>query len=129
MLFDGYTITVTGGVDKASVELAENALGFKLSSDFVEYLLNYGTVELNGNELFGLGVEDYRNIIIATTDERSLSQNFPENYCVIFNLGINSVLILLGNDGCIYQYSPQGIEKIFDSFNNWILEEYVNYPR
>jgi len=127
LLFEGYKYTHTGGVNKATIESAESELGFKFSDDFVKYLLNYGTVELNNNELFGLGISGYRNIVGATQKERALSQKFPTNCCVVYSLGIDNILILLGNDGCIYEYSPHCIKKIFDSFSQWILEEFVNY--
>ena len=127
MIFDSYDTKTTGGVNKDVVISAEAELGVKFSDDFVEYLVNYGTVELNGNKLFGLGVNGYRNIVRATNKEKSLSENFPQNFVVIYNLGINSVLILLGNDGCVYEYTPQSMKKIFDNFNQWISEEFVKF--
>ena len=127
MLFDGYDIESTGGVDKTVIETAEIELGIKFSDEFIEYLNVYGTVELNSSELFGLGIKGYRNIVRATNKERSLSENFPKNCVVIYNLGINSVLILLCEDGCVYEYTPRSMKKIYDTFNKWILDEFVSY--
>jgi len=126
-MFEKYDVVMTGGVDKAAVESAETKLGFKFSRNFVDYLFYYGTIELNNNELFGLGIDGYRNIVNATIKERTLSQNFPMNSCVIYNIGVDSVLILLGDDGCVYEYTPRSLKKIFDSFNQWIFEEFVTY--
>ena len=127
MLFDKYSIESSGGVEKTIIEAAENELGFKFSDDFIEYLNVYGTVELNGSELFGLGVDGYRNIVRATNKEKSLSENFPSKCVVIYNMGINNLLILLGEDGCIYEYTPRSINKIYNSFSQWVLSEFVEY--
>lgn len=125
MIFDGYIIKTSGGVDNSLIDNAESVLGMQFSSEFREYLLNYGTVELNSNELFGLGINGYRNIVNATQNEKNLSQKFPNGYCVVYNVGVDSVLILLGNDGCIYEYTPKSMKKICDSFNQWIINEFV----
>ena len=127
MLFDIHNVTSTGGVEKFVIESAEHQLGMTFSDDFVEYLTQYGTVELGSSELFGLGVTGYRNIVYATNKERSLSDKFPTKYVVIYNLGINSILILLGEDGCIYEYTPKRLRKIFDSFTQWVVTEFINY--
>ena len=127
MVFSGYDIISTGGVDKTIIENAEIDLGMKFSAEFREYLLDYGTVELNNNELFGLGVDNYCNVVKSTLDERAYSSAFPPEHCVIYNIGLNSVLVLLGNDGCVYEYSPKSLRKISDSFNQWVLEEFVDY--
>jgi len=127
MLFDNNNVISTGGVKKTIVEAAEKELGINFSKDFVEYLTVYGTVELNDNILFGLGIDGYRNIVHATKKERSLSKNFPSDCIVIYNLGIDSILILLGEDGYVYEYTPQSIKKIFDTFTQWITNEFVEY--
>ena len=127
MIFIGRDIESTGGVDFNIICDAEIELGMKFSSDFIEYLNKYGTVEFNNRELFGLGITGYRNIVDATQHEKTLSSNFPSGYCVIYNLGINSILILLGNDGYIYEYTPRSVEIIFKSFNQWIAEEFLKY--
>ena len=124
-VFEGFDIESTGGVKEDVINKAIADIGVEFSAEFYDYLLNYGTVEFNGNELFGLGVNGYCNIVNATNKEKALSARFPDGYCVIYNIGVDSVLILLGSDGCIYEYTPQHISKIYDSFNAWILDELV----
>ena len=126
MIFDDYKIKSIGGVSNHVINDAEYDLDMKFSDEFREYLANYGAVELDNKELFGLGIKGYRNIVNATLTEKDLSSGFPCGYCVVYNIGIDSVLILLGNDGCIYEYVPQRIKKIHNSFSQWIINEFLD---
>lgn len=126
-MFGDNKINAAGGVSGEVIAQAEENLGFPFSADYKEYLAKYGMVEHDDNELFGLGKEGYRNVVTATLAEREGTVGFSADYAVIFNLGIDHILILLGKDGAIYEYAYGDIKRIFDSFTQWITEEFLKY--
>mgnify|MGYP001493473551 CR=1 FL=1 len=126
-IFDGFNLICSGGVSSEAVHEAERSLGMVFPDDFTRYLMEYGALESNSNELFGLGIVGYRNIVVSTMREREISVDYPDKMCVIYNLGIDHILILLGENGCIYEKTYTGMKKIYDTFEQWMREEFFEY--
>ncbi|WP_283696797.1 SMI1/KNR4 family protein [Clostridium perfringens] len=88
--------------DGASIEainLAEEMLDLKFSNLYREFLLSFGALSFNGEEIFGivssedLTIKGEPNGIWLTLKERE-SSNLPNNLIVIYNTGYSELLCL-----------------------------------
>lgn len=116
-------ILSTGGVDIQTVEKAEKELEFKMPSDYKELLLQYGALAVDTHEIAALGVEGYLNVVESTKQERALAGNQLDNYIVIENLATEGLLIVLDEDGQVYEYRNNTLEKIYSDFKAYLKEE------
>ena len=123
---DNHGAETHGGAEEAAVTSAEDQIGFRFPEDYRLFLLHYGALKHDGNEIYGIGPTGYCSVVGATMEERKLSSNFPKDCAVLFNLGMEGVLILLRADGVVYEYSPYGMKSIFPSFTKWLEEEFFS---
>ncbi|MDF0728884.1 SMI1/KNR4 family protein [Cytobacillus sp. S13-E01] len=122
-LFENKNFLSTGGVGIQKVEQAEIDLGFKIPSDYKELLLQYGALAVGTHEIAALGVEGYLNVIELTKQERALANNQLDNYIVIENLATEGLLIVLDEEGQVYEYQNKTLEKIYSDFKAYLKEE------
>lgn len=105
------------------INQAELNLGVKFSSEYREYLKQYGAISFGCHELTGLNVDDYLSVVSVTKEERKNDINFPSELIVIENIGIEGLLILQDSTGKIYEYSSyKGMKKIFNSLSEYIVD-------
>lgn len=119
-----HDVQVCGGAESKEISSAENLLGFQLPEDYAFFLQQYGAIQHDGNEIYGIGPSGYCSVVGATLEERKLSASFPKDCAVLFNLGMEGVLILICADGKVYEYSPYGMKSIYLSFTDWLEEEF-----
>ncbi|MDR6123469.1 hypothetical protein QFZ87_003066 [Bacillus sp. SLBN-46] len=122
-IFENKKVLFTGGVDIQAVEQAEMELAFKMPSDYKELLLKYGALASGGHEIAALGVDGYLNVVELTKKERVLANNQLDNYIVIENLATEGLLIVLDEEGQVYQYQKNALEKIYSDFKAYLKEE------
>jgi hypothetical protein len=122
-IFENKKVLFTGGVDIQAVEQAEIELAFKMPSDYKELLLQYGALAFGGHEIAALGVDGYLNVVELTKKERNLAINQLDNYIVIENLATEGLLIVLDEEGQVYQYQKNVLEKIYSNIKAYLKEE------
>ncbi|RLL43929.1 hypothetical protein D8M04_13580 [Oceanobacillus piezotolerans] len=122
-LFENKKVLSTGGVDSHTVEQAESKLSFTMPIDYKELLLNYGAISVGSHEIAALGVNGYLNVVELTLKERALAKNQLDNYIVIENLATEGLLIVLDEEGQVYEYENNTIEKIYSDFKAYLKEE------
>lgn len=109
------------GADAREVIDAEKRLGLRFSSEFRNYLMDYGTASFGSHEFMGLGGDAYLDVVEETLRERRNTQGFPGDCYVVENLGIDGILILQNEEGQVYEFSSAGTKKIFSSIEEYIL--------
>ncbi len=123
ILFENKKVLSTGGVDIQTVEQAEMELAFKIPSDYKELLLQYGALAVGTHEIAALGVAGYLNVVELTKQERALASNQLDNHIVIENLATEGLLIVLDEEGQVYEYQNNTLEKIYSNFKAYLQEE------
>lgn len=108
------------GVDVETVIEAEKKLGLKFSSEFRNYLIEYGCASFGSHEFMGLGSTDYLDVVKETLNERRNSDRFPRHCYILENLGIDGIFILQDEEGSVYELNDAGMKKIFGSFQEYM---------
>jgi hypothetical protein len=125
-LLENKKILSTGGVDVKIVEQAEMELSFKMPSEYKELLLKYGALSAGTHEIAALGVEGYLNVVELTKQERLLANNQLDNHIVIESLATEGILIVLDEEGQVYEYLNNTLEKIYSDFKAYLKEEILS---
>jgi hypothetical protein len=125
-LLENKKILSTGGVDVKIMEQAEMELSFKMPSEYKELLLNYGALSAGTHEIAALGVEGYLNVVELTKQERLLANNQLDNHIVIESLATEGILIVLDEEGQVYEYLNNTLEKIYSDFKAYLKEEILS---
>jgi hypothetical protein len=125
-LLENKKILSTGGVDVKIMEQAEMELSFKMPSEYKELLLNYGALSAGTHEIAALGVEGYLNVVELTKQERLLVNNQLDNHIVIESLATEGILIVLDEEGQVYEYLNNTLEKIYSDFKAYLKEEILS---
>jgi hypothetical protein len=108
----------------SQVEECEAELELEFAPDFKEYLLKYGQLSIDASELTGVVGEPYLNVENLTKDERKYIPGEYADMYVIESLGVDGIVIWQATDGQVFQTIPGAIpEKIYDSFEEYLLEE------
>ena len=111
------------GVSEEVILDAESKLNFKFPKEYKDFLSELGILSKGSNEILGLGIEGYLNIIEANLEERKYN-NFSGKYIIIKNEG-TGIFILLGEDGNIYEYKGKNYSLLYNSFNEFLVKEIV----
>ncbi|MBY0124387.1 SMI1/KNR4 family protein [Bacillus sp. S/N-304-OC-R1] len=112
-----------GNVDYEVIREAESQLRFTFPQEYRNFIESFGSLACGSNEVFGLGTNDYLNVVNATQQERDLNENMLESYIVIQNLGVEGILIVMDADGTIYEYRNNEFKKLYDSFYDFLKQE------
>lgn len=115
-----------GSVSMEVIEEAQRELNFQFPEEYKEILKNFGVISIGSHEIFGLGVENYLNVIVATKSERNRYPNLLEKYIVIENFSMEGILILLNNDGEVYEFYNGKIKLITESLVQYLTEEIIS---
>lgn len=105
----------TGGVSEDKIVSAENVLGLHFAQEYREVLANYGSLFLEGEEIFGI------DVVNITLKAKERDPDFPKDMYVISNTYIDGILIVQDTTGAIYTYQPlHGIQKVATSLSVYI---------
>ncbi|MBR1529767.1 MAG: SMI1/KNR4 family protein [Oscillospiraceae bacterium] len=108
--------TFSGCTDEQVTE-AQKALNMTFPEEFVSYVKAFGAIAFFDAEWTGLNTESYQNVVEVTLSKRELA-GLPEGYFVLENLGIDGILIIVDQNGTVFEFQHGTIQKI----NNSILE-------
>lgn len=109
------------GATEEQVLKAEEALGLKFDQMYREYVITFGAVSSEEHELTGVCSSPRLDVAAVTKEERDLRNDLPENWYVLEQMNIDSLVIWQSSSGPVYQV-VQGSEpvKIHDSFYEFI---------
>lgn len=114
----------TGSVTIEEIKTAESELSTTFPDDYKEILLTYGALSIGSHEINGLGVTGYLNVVTATESERKLSNDSQlDQLIVIENIGAEGVLIVLDEDGQVYQYAERQLKWLYNGLAAYLKME------
>lgn len=110
-------------LNEQAIDNAEKQLGLHFADDYRIYTKNFGAISANGIELTGVVNAPRLNVINATTSEKSLNNNIPNDMYVIENTGIEGIIMLQNDKGEIFSIAPNSTpEKQFDSLAEYLTK-------
>jgi hypothetical protein len=77
-------------------------------------------MSMGAHEIFGLGVDGYMNVVEATQSERSRYPGALDQCIVIENLSIESILIVINQEGQVFEFRNNDFQPIADSFVQYV---------
>lgn len=92
------------GVSEKEVQQAEEKLGMMFPETYRDIVKEFGSVEVDSEEIFGLGVEGYLNVVETTLKEREVSQGKLNGYIVLQNIGMEGILIVVDEQDRVFEY-------------------------
>ncbi|ACQ70017.1 MULTISPECIES: SMI1/KNR4 family protein [unclassified Exiguobacterium] len=92
------------GVSEKEVQQAEEKLGMMFPKTYRDIVKEFGSVEVDSEEIFGLGVEGYLNVVETTLKEREVSQGKLNGYIVLQNIGMEGILIVVDEQDRVFEY-------------------------
>ena len=111
------------GASKSAISDAEAQLCLGFSSEYLEYLSEFGSIAAKGIELTGIINADYCNVVSVTKQEWLLNPKIPHNMYVIENTCVDGIIIWQDANGYIYQSTPNSKPKqIAQSLAEYILK-------
>lgn len=109
------------GVSAEEITAAEQQLGMEFPKTYREILAEFGNLEIGSDEIFGLGVEGYLNVVETTLEERELAKGELDQYIVIQNLGIDGILIVVDENDNVFEYKSGEFKNLLSSTAEYIL--------
>ena len=101
---------------------AEQELGINFSSEYIEYLKEFGSVSYFGHILTGISPYPGINIVIVTKEEHKNNPMVEKDYYVIEQAHIDGIVIWQNYSGDIFKTSPGGQPiLIFSSLKEYIM--------
>lgn len=92
------------GVSEKEIQQAEEKLGMMFPKTYRDIIKEFGSVEVDSEEIFGLGVEGYLNVVETTLKEREVSQGKLNGYIVLQNIGMEGILIVVDEQDRVFEY-------------------------
>lgn len=111
---------VFDGVDEEVIQAAEQELAMKIPKTYRDILAEFGSIEIGAEEIFGLGVEGYLNVVETTLEERKLAKGDLDNYIVIQNLSIGGLLIVVDENDNVYEYANGSFKNLLCTTADYI---------
>ena len=112
----------SGPVSIEQINQAESALSLQFAEDYINYLLEFGSVDAEGIELTGISKAKYIDVVSVTIDERKLNPQVPKDFYVIEEAGIDGIVIWQDINENIYQTSPhKSPKKIANSLSDYLI--------
>lgn len=112
------------GASMEQIEAASKALGASFAEDYLLYLQEFGLAYVNGHELTGIGIIPRNDVVSVTLEKRALQhvREIPEDWYVLEDTNIDSIVIWQATDGHVYMESPGMIKQICTSMAEYILK-------
>lgn len=102
------------------IKAAEDELGLKFSSEYVQYTKKFGAISFYGTELTGVGVPKGLNVVNRTKSERNMNESFPSD-CYVIENG-DEVVVVSDSSGKIYKVAGNQKKMIHPSLSSYIDE-------
>lgn len=112
-----------GKVGLDDINKAEKELNIKFSDELIEYISNFGAISYSSREINGLGTNSYLNIVKSTINARNNILNFPYEFAVLEDTGIQNIKILIDEFNKIYEWKDNSCKKIYESLYDFLHDE------
>ncbi|MCT8137601.1 SMI1/KNR4 family protein [Anaerobacillus sp. CMMVII] len=116
-------ITTVGPVDEEVIAQAEKDLQVAFPKSYKEIIKQYGVISAGTDEIFGLGVSGYLNVVVSTKEERTLANGELDKYVVIQNLGIEGILIVVDENDNVFEYANGVFTNLFSTTEEYIKSQ------
>ncbi|WP_286675821.1 SMI1/KNR4 family protein [Bacillus mycoides] len=114
---------VFDGVNEEEILAAERQLAITFPETYREILAEFGSLEIGSEEIFGLGVEGYLNVVETTLGERKLANGDLDKYIVIQNLAIGGLLIVVDENDNVYEYTNGNFNNLLSTTAEYIVSQ------
>lgn len=112
-----------GKTTSRDIEKAQDRLHFIFPEEYRTFLENFGAMVCGSNELYGLGIEGYMNVVESTIQERKLYPKQLDNVVVIKNEGIEGILLTLDDGGNVFEFRNGTSKLLYNSFKEFLEKE------
>lgn len=99
---------------------AENELGLKFSSEYIQYTKKFGAISFYGTEWTGVVPQKGYSVVGRTKSERGINDSFPSDCYVIENS--DEVVIVSDSSGKIYKIAGNQKKLIHPSLSAYLNE-------
>ena len=111
---------VMKGASAADIETAERELGLRFAEDYRKYVAQFGAASFSNRELTGVCQSARLSVVAVTIYERS-KVSVPEDWYVIEQTNIDSIVIWQAATGAVYKTMPgYQPERICNSLAEYI---------
>lgn len=107
--------------DDSEICWAEKQLGVSFSSEYKDYLKQFGAASFLGHELTGICSTKELNVVDVTKEVRQYHTNANDEWYVIEQTGIDDMVVWQSKEGWVYLTAPGVLPKMICSS----LSEYV----
>ncbi len=109
------------GVSESEISDAEDALNLTFSSDYRDYLSEFGAASGHGHEYTGICKSSRLSVVHVTISEREKNPDIPFDWYVIEQANIDGIVIWQNKQGEVFQMqSYQNPVKIADSLVDYV---------
>lgn len=108
------------GCSLEEVKKAQSKLNMVFPVEYVEYLQNFGVISFYGTEWTGLGVLGYLNVVESTEKEMKVNPNFPKNFFVLEDLGIDGKKVIVDERGSVFILQQDNYGILADSISDYL---------
>lgn len=110
-----------GSAPEAQINMAEQQLVLKFSSEYTAYVAEFGVASFDGHELTGICAFPRLNVVDVTLTERNRTPTAQADWYVIEQANIDGIVIWQSSVGEIFQTIPNGMPiKLCDSLSEYL---------
>lgn len=100
---------------------AEKALKLAFSSDYKEYLLEFGAILAEGTELTGIAQSAHRHVVAVTKQAWDLNPLVSQEFYVVENTAVDGIVIWQDSTSTVYKSAPNTVaSKIASSLSSYL---------
>ena len=115
-------LEATKGANDEQILKAQNELTIKFSTDYIDYLREFGVVNFFGTEWQGVNGPGYLNVVKSTLEARETYPDFPVNMFILEDLGFDGILILLDTNGSVFEWQYGSCKKLYSNMSEYLKE-------
>lgn len=108
------------GCTLEQVHDAERKLGLTFPKEFIDYVMEFGTISFYGTEWTGLNVGGHLNVVEATEQERNFNAEFPKDCFVIENQGIDGIINVVNEKGQVFTVQNNDKKILVESLEDYL---------
>lgn len=108
------------GVREKDIQKAEEQVGMRFPESYRAIVKEFGSLEIGSDEIFGLGVDGYLNVVETTLKERKFADGDLDQYLVLQNLGTEGILIVVDEKDRVFEYQLGEFHNLLSSTAEYI---------
>lgn len=108
------------GCSAEQIAQAQEALQIVFPEEFVDYVKQYGAISFYGTEWMGLNVPEELDVVAATQAERSVNPDFPKDFFVLEDQGIDALITAMDQQGRVYAVQYERKKLLCNSMSEYL---------